>query len=481
MGNDESNNEKKQIPIDNQEIIENDCYEEIHLDKMNKILQQERKWNNNSIIYTFKDINFLVGDKEKADLDDQHGNKSELGKENNKFSKLMEESREDDECSSVENKKQKNNENNENKENKENNENNENKENKEKEAPENVEENKNIKQNIEEKKENNCNDINNNIDNQNKENNVNEEKIKQINENEQQKPEPQTKNISQEKAEEKKNNESNEKPIKNNAMNENNKFSAQNKIRPTNTGLADMKPHFKIKERCREKRKSNESIKNDKIKIQVNNEEKNKEEVNTKVINKPNNNKKKSRPNSMKINNANSNNEKNIDNTANNAGIVGEHKNVNTQIDIHSFIPEYKLMHLKEGNIIYSGVLEKVLHIPEKNTYSYSQRFCVLTKNEFSYYKSKEYYISVNKPLLVIKNSYINRIEQLNTNENYYYFIIICEINEETKDLITKVNSFVTNQEGRYTNLLLSFRDKDNKYINKWVAALKYFTTQKND
>ena len=86
----------------------------------------------------------------------------------------------------------------------------------------------------------------------------------------------------------------------------------------------------------------------------------------------------------------------------------------------------------------------------------------------------------MNKPLLVIKNSYINRIEQLNTNENYYYFIIICEINEETKDLITKVNSFVTNQEGRYTNLLLSFRDKDNQYINKWVAALKYFTTQKN-
>ena len=156
-----------------------------------------------------------------------------------------------------------------------------------------------------------------------------------------------------------------------------------------------------------------------------------------------------------------------------------ENKELIEEFDIKNIIPEYRLSHLKDDEIIYSGTLEKILKIPEKNSIVYSQRFCIMTKNYFAYYKSKESYISLNKPMLLINNNYIIRIENTTLDGGSYYFGIICEVNDETRNLINKVNSFVT-EEANSCELLLGFRTKEYESMMKWVVVLRYFINQKD-
>jgi hypothetical protein len=150
------------------------------------------------------------------------------------------------------------------------------------------------------------------------------------------------------------------------------------------------------------------------------------------------------------------------------------------KFNIKNIIPEYRLTHLRKNEIIYCGTLEKIFKIAGNNSITYSKRFCIFTKEYFSYYKSKEIYISINKPILQIENKYILRIEHTSLNNGNYYFGIICEVNENTKDLIEKANSFVTN-EGNTNELLLGFKTQDYKTMMKWVTVLKYFISKQNN
>ena len=59
--------------INMNEIIENDCYEEIDLNKINKLKQREKNWNENSVIYSNNDLIEILGDK----TDDQKENQTE--------------------------------------------------------------------------------------------------------------------------------------------------------------------------------------------------------------------------------------------------------------------------------------------------------------------------------------------------------------------------------------------------------------------
>ena len=190
---------------------------------------------------------------------------------------------------------------------------------------------------------------------------------------------------------------------------------------------------------------------------------------------------------STKKNGSNKNTNQTNDNN-NNKEESPKDKGINDQIvekketdefDIKNIISEYRLNRLKDDEIIYSGTLDKILKIPEKNTITYSQRFCIFTKNYFAYYKSKESYISLNKPMLVINNNLIIRIENTTLDGDNYYFGIICVVNDETKDIINKVNSFVT-KEGNTCELLLGFRTKQYENMMKWVIILKYFISNKN-
>jgi len=153
-------------------------------------------------------------------------------------------------------------------------------------------------------------------------------------------------------------------------------------------------------------------------------------------------------------------------------------KEQSNENNINKMIPKNKLKNKKEDEVIYSGTLEKILNEPQANKIVYTSRFCVLTKKYFAYYKSKESYISLNRPMLMIEKDDIIRIENTFL-EGEGYFGIVCEVNDKTKHLIDKVNSFVTNDD-KGSQLLLGFRSNKYEDMANWILMLNYFISEKN-
>ena len=149
-------------------------------------------------------------------------------------------------------------------------------------------------------------------------------------------------------------------------------------------------------------------------------------------------------------------------------------KNVNKIIDINSIIPEEKLSKLNESSVICNSTLEKIIKIPSKNKITYNERFCLLTKKKFSYYKSKESYLKMNKPLLSIDLKNVEKVEQTILDDNSYYFGLICIINEDTKQFVDKINTFIGPGENSTEEFLLGFRSKNKDLIVKWIVILNY-------
>ena len=149
------------------------------------------------------------------------------------------------------------------------------------------------------------------------------------------------------------------------------------------------------------------------------------------------------------------------------------------EFDIENILPNFKKNRLKEDEIIYSGTLEKILNVTGTKRIAYSKRFCVLTKKYFAYYKSKESFISLNKPMFMVENNDIIRIENTFL-EGDGYFGIVCDVNDRTKNLIYKVSSFVTKDENN-SQLLLGFRPNNLDEMTKWLILLNYFISQKDN
>jgi hypothetical protein len=174
----------------------------------------------------------------------------------------------------------------------------------------------------------------------------------------------------------------------------------------------------------------------------------------------------------------NKENYKTNDNYDNNNMNDNENKNLinlNGLVDIFSIIPKKKLLKLNENSIICNSKLEKIIKIPEKKKIVYSERFCVLTKKNFSYYKSKESYLKLNKPLLSISLKNILKVEQAILDDTSYYFGLICAINDETKQFLDKINTFINIEENNSEEFLLGFRSKNKDLIIKWIVILNYF------
>ena len=149
--------------------------------------------------------------------------------------------------------------------------------------------------------------------------------------------------------------------------------------------------------------------------------------------------------------------------------------NINNIINIYSIIPKNKLLKLNDNSIICNSILEKIIKIPEKKKIIYNERFCVLTKKNFSYYKSKESYLNLTKSLLSIDLKNIIKVEQTILNDNSYYFGLICSINDDTKKYIDKINTFIDIGENNDEEFLLGFRSKNKDLIIKWIVILNYF------
>ena len=65
MGNEIEQDENDIMNINNDEIIENDCYEDIDIDKINKLIEKEKSWNTNTIIYPNNDIINISSDEKE--------------------------------------------------------------------------------------------------------------------------------------------------------------------------------------------------------------------------------------------------------------------------------------------------------------------------------------------------------------------------------------------------------------------------------
>ena len=444
MGNGiEENNLRK---INPEEIIENDCYEEIDLNKINKIIEKEKCWNKNSIIVSLNEFDLKKLNEDNVNIED----KKEKDKNNDEVVNDVIEEQKNEE-GSEDGKK------NEIKENGQivNNEININKNENEEEKKEENEINKNDNYN-----EINKNEINNNASNDNANGIINisnqqdenkKEDVPKENNNEDNTKNNNTINV---------NNVDNENKNNNNNKNENNqvKGKIKNKVKGK-------------KVRIRPKNTSDEALKGAKGKVVKKEKE------------KKNNNDKSQNPKDGNTNNKNAinNNEKEVNKSEKKTNnIPVEKKDPSEEFDIKNIISEYRINHLKDDEIIYSGTLDKILKIPDKNTIAYSQRFCIFTKKYFAYYKTKESYISLNKPMLLINNNFIIRIENTILDGGSYYFGIICEVNDETRSLINKVNSFVTN-EANTCELLLGFRTNEYENMMKWVVILRYFISKQKE
>ena len=167
----------------------------------------------------------------------------------------------------------------------------------------------------------------------------------------------------------------------------------------------------------------------------------------------------------------------NCDNTIDTKENKEENKNIvnaNKCINIYNIIPKNKILNLDDNAIVCNGILEKIIKIPSKNKIVYNERFCVLTKKTFSYYKSKESYLNLNKPLLLIDLKNIKKVEQTILDDTSYYFGLICNINDDTKMFIDKINTFINIGENNTEEFLLGFRSKNKDLIIKWIVILNY-------
>ena len=151
------------------------------------------------------------------------------------------------------------------------------------------------------------------------------------------------------------------------------------------------------------------------------------------------------------------------------------HKKSRIALNIYNILPKDKLNNIQDNTILCHGFLEKIIKIPSKNKFIYNERFCVLTKKNFCYYKSKENYLNLWKPLFSIDLKYIKKVEQTVSDDKTFYFGLICIINNETQKYVDKINTFVNSNENNKEEFLIGFRSKNKELILKWIIILNYF------
>ena len=242
-----------------------------------------------------------------------------------------------------------------------------------------------------------------------------------------------------------------------------------------------------------------------------NKENKNVKDINPDILklfdiknNKNTNNNKKIRNKKNSVNNENQNN--NLSNSL----IIDEINNLNDifktknrdlnntinigwkQMNIYNIISNTKLNSNKKDEIMYKGNINKLVlsHI-FKNCSMNIEKFCILTKEDFSIFHTKENFLLMKKPLFKIL---LNQVEncgridfsQLRINNlNGHFFMYINMKSEEEKynldnhedddDIIYKI----VLKEG-IGKFFVLFSNKEN-LIDEWVCAINYFIQKKEN
>lgn len=156
-------------------------------------------------------------------------------------------------------------------------------------------------------------------------------------------------------------------------------------------------------------------------------------------------------------------------------------------IELTAIIPELstELSEIDEGELLYHGEMKKMINY-EINAHKpkmYSERFCTLFKKEFRYYKSKEQFLTKQRPLCVVPLSQIARIsfaKWKRSDEGINHIIVSNKLGIYNKKKRSVFRMFDSAEKNAFLTLpgssesLLIFTARDIDKIYEWYAILNY-------
>lgn len=153
------------------------------------------------------------------------------------------------------------------------------------------------------------------------------------------------------------------------------------------------------------------------------------------------------------------------------------------KIPLTSIVSEYKLLsQLSENEVIFNGELRKLINYEVKShkPQMYSSRFCTLSKTVFSYYKSTETYLTMNKPLCQVPLNQMTKLLfiKIKQSSKKIDHILICNklgIIKDKKD-ISKSKQFEQYEQNAIENneSLLIFTSEIEEGLYKWYLILNF-------
>ena len=146
--------------------------------------------------------------------------------------------------------------------------------------------------------------------------------------------------------------------------------------------------------------------------------------------------------------------------------------------DIFSIIPEKLLLNCDQSELLFLSELKKMININVRERVKYTDRFCMVTKENFIIYNSKENYINLKRPLAVLPINQIIRVVLFKLNQKksgYDHFYICFDKNKNTELIYAQINTFFMNEEMNKENeVLLMFKSDSSDLIKKWYVVLDY-------
>ena len=147
--------------------------------------------------------------------------------------------------------------------------------------------------------------------------------------------------------------------------------------------------------------------------------------------------------------------------------------------DVFSIVPEKIILESEGNELIFISELQKMININMKERVKYSSRFCMLTKDNFIIYNSKENYITLKKPLAIIPIKEINRIVLFKLSQdssNFDHFYLCINRNKNTEIIYEQINTFFMNGENinNEQDALIMFKSFDKELIKKWYVIINF-------
>ena len=178
-------------------------------------------------------------------------------------------------------------------------------------------------------------------------------------------------------------------------------------------------------------------------------------------------------------------------NLAKNKNSISLVDEIQNEFQINKSSSIYKELMSNNSHVIYSSYLNKMINeinasVPNQTKYSY--KFCTITKQQFSYYISKEKFIMLKKPIISLPITQIIKVSLINTNNKLHLLLFF-----ESNNLLIKKAAFkntYNKNEGYFIfagcekDLFLSPKIKNvitDKEVCKWFLILNYLLLNNKD